>query len=115
MTTAVTADAIKEILFETDRLRTEPVPDPELLGIKNYMSGIFVLQNSSNRGIIGQLAFVELQGLSEEYLKTYIQKLNSVSAADLKRVAETHLDPRKMTLVVVGDKAKIEASLKPYQ
>jgi predicted Zn-dependent peptidase len=115
VTTAVTADSIREILFETNRLRTEPVPEAELQGMKNYMSGIFVLQNSSNAGIIGQLAFADLQGLSDEYLKAYIQKVNAVSSAELKRVAETYLDPANMTLVVVGDKAKIEESLKSYQ
>jgi predicted Zn-dependent peptidase len=91
------------------------VPEAELQGMKNYMSGIFVLQNSSNAGIIGQLAFVDRQGLSDEYLKAYIQKVNAVSSAELMRVAETYLDPAKMTLVVVGDKAKIEESLKPFQ
>lgn len=113
--TAVTAESIKEILFETNRLRQEPVGDAELQGIKNYMSGIFVLQNSSNRGIVGQLAFVDLQGLSDTYLKTYVQNVNAVSSADLKRVAETYLDTDKMTIVVVGDKAKIAETLKPYQ
>jgi predicted Zn-dependent peptidase len=114
VTTAVTADAIKEILSETNRIRTEPVPEAELQGMKNYMSGIFVLQNSSNAGIISQLAFVDLQGLGDDFLKTYVQKINAVSSEDVKRVAQ-HLDPGKMTVVVVGDKAKVEESLKKYQ
>jgi zinc protease len=114
VTTAATADSIKEILFETERLRKEPVPDAELQGMKNYMSGIFVLQNSSNAGIINQLAFVDTQGLSDDYLKTYVQRVNAVTSADLKRVAEKYLDPSKMAFVVVGDKSKIEPSLKPY-
>ena len=32
----------------------------------------------------------------------------------LQRITETYLNPAKMTYVVVGDKAKIEESLKPY-
>jgi predicted Zn-dependent peptidase len=79
------------------------------------MGGIFVLQNSSNQGIIGQLSFVDLHGLPEDYLKTYIQKVNAVSRADIQRITESYLTPGKMTLVVVGDKAKIEDSLKPFQ
>ena len=96
-------------------MRKEAPTEQELKGIQNYMSGIFVLRNSSNAGIIGQLAFVDTQGLGEDYLRTYVQKVNSVTRQDLQRVAETYLDPGKMALVVVGDKAKIEDSLKPYR
>jgi predicted Zn-dependent peptidase len=115
VTTKSTADSIKEIFYEIDRMRKEAPTEQELKGIQNYMSGIFVLRNSSNTGIIGQLAFVDTQGLGEDYLRTYVQKVNAVTRQDLQRVTETYLDPGKMALVVVGDKAKIEDSLKPYR
>jgi predicted Zn-dependent peptidase len=41
--------------------------------------------------------------------------VNAVSRADIQRITESYLTPGKMTLVVVGDKAKIEDSLKPFQ
>jgi predicted Zn-dependent peptidase len=83
--------------------------------IQNLLGGLFVLQNSSNQGIIGQLSFLEVHGLSDDYIRTYIQKVNAVTRADVQRITESYLNPSKMTLVVVGDKAKIEESLKPYQ
>jgi predicted Zn-dependent peptidase len=98
-----------------NRLRKDPPDAKELTGIQNFLGGIFVLQNSSNQGIIGQFSFLELHGLSEDYLKTYVQKVNAVSRGDIQRITESYLDPGKMTLVVVGDKAKIADSLKPYQ
>jgi predicted Zn-dependent peptidase len=61
------------------------------------------------------LSFLDLHGLSDDYLKTYVQKVNAVSRNDLQRIAESYLSPGTMTLVVVGDKAAIEESLKPYQ
>lgn len=115
VTTKFTADSIREIISEINRLRKDPPDAKELGGIKNLMGGFFVLQNSSNNGIIGQLAFLDLHGLSEDYLKTYIQKVNAVSRSDIQRITESYLDPAKMTLVVVGDKSKIAESLKPYQ
>jgi zinc protease len=115
VTTKFTGDSIREIYFEIGRLRKDPPSAAELKGIQNFMGGIFVLQNSSNQGIIGQLSFVDLHGLPEDYLKTYIQKVNAVSRADIQRITESYLTPGKMTLVVVGDKAKIEDSLKPFQ
>jgi predicted Zn-dependent peptidase len=114
VTTKVTADSIREILFEIGRLRKEPPAPQELKGVLNYMSGVFVLQNTSNQGIIGQLAFVDLHGLKDDYLKTYVQKVNAVTRQDVQRITETYLNPTKMTYVVVGDKAKIEESLKVY-
>ena len=114
VTTKFTADSVREIQLEINRLRKEPPDGKELKGIQNYMGGIFVLRNSSNQGIIGQLGFVDLHGLTDDYLKTYVQRVNAVSREDVQRITETYLDPGKMTLVVVGDKAKIEESLKAF-
>jgi predicted Zn-dependent peptidase len=115
VTTKVTAESIKEIFFEVDRMRKDPPSEAELKGIQNYMSGIFVLRNSSPSGIINQLSFVDLHGLPADYLKTYVQKVNAVSRGDVQRIAESYLDPKKMTVVVVGDKSVIGESLKPYE
>jgi len=114
VTTKVTADSIHEILFEIDRLRKDPPDAKELKGVQNYMGGIFVLQNTSNQGIIGQLSFIDLHGLKDDFLKTYVQKVNAVTRQDVQRITETYLNPARMTYVVVGDKGKIEESLKPY-
>lgn len=115
VTTKVTADSIKEIYAEINRLRREPPPEEELQGIRSYTAGLFVLRNSSPNGIIGQLSFVDTQGLPDSFLNTYVQKVNAVTRADVQRLAETYLDPSKMAVVVVGDKAAIEESLKAYK
>ncbi|MBI4889581.1 MAG: insulinase family protein [Acidobacteria bacterium] len=115
VTTKVTGDSLKEIFSEIAKMRKEPPADQELQGIKNLMSGEFVLRNTSLLGIIGQLARVDLQGLGDAYLNSYVQKVNAVTRSDVQRVAETYLDPGKMTVVVVGDKAAIDSSLAPYK
>ena len=43
-----------------------------------------------------------------------MQKVNAVTRQDVQRITETYLNPGKMTYVVVGDKAKIEETLKVY-
>jgi zinc protease len=58
---------------------------------------------------------VDSQGLDRSYLSTYVQKVMAVEPADIQRVAETYIAPSKMTIVVVGDKAKIVEQLTPYQ
>jgi zinc protease len=115
VTTNVTGPSLKEIFFEINRLEFEPPSAAELKGIQEYMSGIFVLRNSSRQGIINQLNFVELQGLGDEYLQTYVQKVNAVTPEQVSAVAKKYLLPDQMKIVVVGDKEKIAEQLKPYE
>lgn len=115
VTTADTGAALKEIVFEIDRMRKEPPSQEELQGIKNYLAGTFVLQNSSRRGIANQLVFVNLHELGEEYLKTFVQRVQAVTPADVQRMARTYLDPAKMTLAVAGDQSKIASQIEPFK
>jgi zinc protease len=116
VTTAVTGPSLKEIFYEIDRLRKEPPSAQELQGIQNYLAGLFVLRNTiSPDAIIGQLHFVDSQGLSRSYLSNYVRKVMEVKPQDIQRAAESYIIPSKMTIVVVGDKAKIAGQLIPYE
>ncbi|PYS97922.1 MAG: insulinase family protein [Acidobacteria bacterium] len=115
VTTEHTGDSVKEILFEIDRLQKEAPSDAELQGIKNYLIGIYVLQNSSRAGVIGQLEQINYNELDKNYLDTYVQKLSSVTAKDVQDMAKKYLNVDRMTMVVVGDKSKIDEQLKPYE
>jgi predicted Zn-dependent peptidase len=114
VTTAVTGASLKEIFGEVERLQKEAPGAEELKGIQSFLSGLFVIQNSSRGALIGQLRYVNLQGLGEDYLKTYVQKVNAVTPADVQRMTAQYIKPEQMTIVVVGDKAKISEQLAPY-
>jgi predicted Zn-dependent peptidase len=103
VTTKVTGASIKEIFLEIDRLRKEAPPAAELQGIKNNLAGVFVVQNASRGGVIGQLAFVDQYRLGDQYLATYVKKIMAITPEDVRRIATQYLTPEKMTLVVVGD------------
>ena len=64
--------------------------------------------------LIGQLRFVDLQGLGEDYLKPYVQKVNGVTPADVQQTTAQYIKPELMTIVVVGDKSKISEQLTPF-
>ncbi|HTO75429.1 MAG TPA: pitrilysin family protein [Thermoanaerobaculia bacterium] len=114
VTTAVTGPSLKEIFYEMDRLQGEAPPEKELAGIKNYMAGTFVLQNSSRPGIIGQLAFVDLQGLPDDYLNRFVANVNAVTPAKVQETAKKDLPDDKATIVIAGDRKVIEEQVKPY-
>ena len=101
--------------FEINRLKTEPPTDAELQGIKNYMTGIYVLQNSTRTGVIGQLENMNYNELDKNYIDSYIQKVNAVTPKDVQAMVQKYLSEDKMTIVVVGDKSKIAEQLKPYE
>jgi len=114
VTTDVTGASLKEIFYEIDRLQKEAPSAEELEGVQNYLAGVFVLRNSSRGGIGGQLANVDLHGLSDDYLTTYVKRVYTVTPEDVRKMAEKYLRDDEMTIVVVGDRAQIEAQLKPY-
>ncbi|MCX6134405.1 MAG: pitrilysin family protein [Ignavibacteriales bacterium] len=112
--TDVTGAALKEILGEVKRLGSEPPPEDELKGIQNYIGGTFVLQNSTRQGIIGQLTNLSLHGLPDSYLTNYVKNVFAVTPADVQQITQKYIRPDDMTLVIVGDKKKVEVQIKDY-
>jgi zinc protease len=114
VTTEYTGASLKEIFAEVYKLAKEQPGAGELKGIQSYLSGLFVIQNSSRGALINQLRFVDFQGLGEDYLKTYVQKVNAVMPADVTKMTAEYIKPDQMTIVVVGDRAKVAEQLTPY-
>jgi predicted Zn-dependent peptidase len=114
VTTNVTGPSLKEIFFEIDRLRKEAPPAAELQGIKNNIAGVFVVQNGSRAGVIGQLVYVDRHGLGDQYLTSYVKRVMAVTPNDVRRVANDYLAPDKMTLVVVGDTKTVQEQVAPW-
>lgn len=114
VTTNVTGASLTEIFKEVTRLRSEPPSANELRSIQSYLAGVFVLRNSSRLGIIRQLSFVEKHQLTDDYLRDFAQRVWAVKPADIQRIASSYLDPKKMTIVVVGDRKQVDSQLKPW-
>ena len=108
---ASTGPAIAEIFKELTTLRGAAPAEPELTAIKNYRNGIFVMSNATRAGLIGQLAFVNLQGLPPDWLSTFVQRLYAVTPAQVTAAVSQHLDPAKMSVVVVGDMKTVRPQL----
>jgi predicted Zn-dependent peptidase len=114
VTTNVTGASLKEIFSEIERLRHEPPSTDELRGIQNYLSGIFILQNSSRGAVVSQLQFVDLHGLGRQYLSNYVKRVYAVTPQEVQHMAQRYIDPQRMTIVVVGDRTVVDPQLAPY-
>ena len=111
VTTEFTGASLEEINKEIYRLQNEAPSKEELDGIKNYESGIYVLQNSTPAGIIGQLNFLDIHELNESFLTNKVKNIMSVTPEQVQEMTKKYIKPENMTLIVVGDKQKIEKQI----
>ncbi len=105
----VVAASLSEIFYELDKLRSLPVPEPELADAQNYLSGVFSMGLATQDGLLSQVATVALNDLPDDYLETYRSKVRAITPEDLQATAQKYLDSANMQIVVVGDRSKIEA------
>lgn len=112
VTTDVTGPALKEVFHEIRRTGNQPIPEDEAAGMRQYMAGIFILQNASPGGLINQVATRDFHGLPTNWLDTYVQNVMGVQAATMQQSVAQALPLDRMTLVVVGDLAKVTPQLK---
>ncbi len=97
---------------EVGRIRKEEVSDQELDDAKAYLTGSFPRRLDTNRKIADFLAAVEFYGLGLDYIEKYPGYINSITKADILRVAKRYLEPDRLVTVVVGKQSEIPVSKK---
>src|SRR2546421_1806557 len=112
--TPVTGASLHEFFYELERIRNERVPDQELRNAKSYLMGVFPIRIETQDGLIDQLTGVKMFDLPADYLHTYRDRVNAVTAEAVQRVAQQHVTPDRAAIVVVGDAAQIESQVREY-
>jgi len=102
--TAVCADALQEIEKEINILKTELVEEEELDLVRNFMLGSMLgsLENAFSHA--DKFKNIYFSGLDYDYYSKYIHTVKTISAEELKTIANTYLNWNAMTRVVVGKK-----------
>lgn len=111
VTSDFTGASIDEIKKEIVKLQNEAPTKEELDGIKNYEAGIYVLQNSSPGGIIGQLNFLDLHELPDSWLENRVQNIMAVTPEQVSEMTKKYIKPEDMTLIIVGDKESVSKQI----
>lgn len=109
--TPATAPALKEILFELDRIRAQPTNE-EAERARRYLALGFPSEFETGASIAAVWAGAEVQGVPVERIRAFMADATKVSPADVAAAAKQHVDPERVRVVVVGDRAQIEAPLK---
>ncbi len=110
----VTEPALKEILFELERIRTEPVPEQEMKDVKRMTSAEFALATESSDKVLGDVITRWTYRFPGDYWDRYPEKIQAVTPAEVQEYAKKFLAPDRIHIVAVGDAEKIMDSLKKF-
>ena len=107
----VTPERISEVieasLSEVAKLRDALVPDDELERVRDFNKGRIELRLEDSRGVSNWLAGQELFLDRVRSVDEVIAIIDSVSAADVQRVARQYLKPELSYIAAVGPRAAI--------
>jgi zinc protease len=109
--TDTTADSIRQVFKEIDGMRSAPVSAEELAGARESYARSLPAAFDSTGDSVSSAAYIHLYGLPLDYFSKLPATIAAVSAADVLRVAQQYLRPQQMTVVAVGDRARIALSL----
>ena len=110
--TDVTAPATTEVFNELKRMRDTQLTPAELILSKDSIARS--LPGRFERGTEAAATFAELftYDLPLDYFSTLPERINAVTVEQAQAVAKKYIQPDKMIVLAVGDRAKIEEDMK---
>jgi zinc protease len=107
----VTGAAVREILREIERMRSEEIGTNELTLATSYLDGVFPIRYETTSAIATALSNLVIHDLPEHFYDDYRARVRAVTTQDVLRAAQRHLHPDRLRIVVVGDPGVIVTPL----
>ncbi len=108
------AEAIRVMLSELERLRTEPVSNDELAAAKEAFLNAFVFKSVTANQVLGRRMVLDYYGFPEDELERLKTQTMAVTPADILRVAHRYLSPDRMLLFAVGNRDDLIPALSEF-
>jgi zinc protease len=106
-----TAPALTEFMDELARIRTPATPD-EAERARSYAAYRYPEQFETTQQVAGRIVEKVVYDLPDGFFEQFVPKALAVDAAAIQEAADAEVDPRKIAIVVVGDRSKVEAPLR---
>jgi zinc protease len=105
--------ALVEFMKELKGIQgSRPITDEEIQTSKASLVQSLPGMFGSVTSIGSAIGQIWLYGLPNDYYQQYGAKINAVTKADMMRVAKQYIDLDHLSIVIVGDRARIEGPLK---
>jgi zinc protease len=95
--------ATQLMLNELERIRTEPVTESDVAFAKTARTNAFPAMFPSVNATVMNFARLEFDGRPMDYYDKYLGRYEKVTVADVKRVAEKHLQPGNLVIMIAGN------------
>lgn len=109
--TNVTGPAISEYFKEFDGMRSNPPSAEEVKMAKDSYALSLPGDFETSLNVVNQFSNLFVYNLPVDYYKNLPDKVYAVTPAEAESMVKKYLDPNKMVVVTVGDKAKIMPEL----
>ena len=110
-----TAESMAEIDREVGSIRTggdQPPTADELARVKDQRTLTLPGRWETNGAVMADLVQMVRFGLPDDHWETYVEAVRGLSLAEIRAEADRVLQPDRMIWVVVGDRARIEESIR---
>ena len=107
----VTDSSVVEILKEIDSIRKTPVTAKELKDAKAKYVGNFVLALEKPQTIANYALNIETQGLSNDFYKTYLERINAITLEDVQKAAQKYFSIDNARIVITGKGSEVLSNL----
>lgn len=105
------ADQAREVMIETlARFIAEGPSEDELTAAKKNLTGGFPLRIAENSDIVSYLAVIGFYGLPLDYLDRFVERIESVDAAQIRDAFARRVQPEGLAIVVVGGESDAQVS-----
>ena len=111
----VTDSSVVQILSEIDRIIKEPVTEEELKNTKAKYVGRFVMALERPQTIANYALNIEKEGLSKDFYKTYLERINAITIADVQNAAQKYFSTDNARIVVTGKGSDVLENLEKVE
>jgi zinc protease len=106
-----TGPALEEFAKELQRIRA-PATSVEVARARRYDALGYAAGFETTSEVARHLVEKAVYGLPDDFFATYVPKALAVDASAIEQAARATIDPRRVAIVVVGDRAKVEAPVR---